>query len=308
MGINFYCMRLFHYFLLFAVSFILLVSTLAFVNIEKELPDKHLEVVLRTIGHQLLLHSKDSTSRVLPVTAINEHTFQISFENSFGFTPDTLMNLVHQQLAKTNMPKDYIVSVNDCAENKTVFAYEMNMFGGDLKPCGGRKQKAGCYLIRIEFLAEKPFNYAWLLAAFIPLTFMGFYLNRRQNKRPLKSENASANEGKPPISNNDKTVPEVLECKQFGNFIFDETKGTLRINDATIELSDKEMKALSIFASNQNLVVERDRLRKEIWEDEGVVVINRNVDVLVSKLRKKLSGDPSVQIVNVHGKGYKLMT
>ena len=55
------------------------------------------------------------------------------------------------------------------------------------------------------------------------------------------------------------------------------------------------------------MVVERDRLKKEIWEDEGVVVIDRNVDVLVSKLRKKLSADASLKIVNVHGKGYKLM-
>ncbi len=67
-----------------------------------EHPDKHLEIVLRNIGHQVLLHSKDSTSRVLPIETVNENTFRISFENSFEFTPDTLMNLVHQQLVKTD--------------------------------------------------------------------------------------------------------------------------------------------------------------------------------------------------------------
>jgi len=41
---------------------------------------------------------------------------------------------------------------------------------------------------------------------------------------------------------------------------------------------------------------------KEIWEDEGIVVISRNVDVLVSKLRKKLSDDNSFKFINVHGK------
>jgi DNA-binding response OmpR family regulator len=44
---------------------------------------------------------------------------------------------------------------------------------------------------------------------------------------------------------------------------------------------------------------------KEIWEDEGIVVISRNVDVLVSKLRKKLSDDNSFKFINVHGRGYK---
>src|SRR5690606_27663196 len=99
-------MNQFYYFLSAAVSLILFVSVMVFVNAKKELPDKHLEVVLRNIGHELLLHSKDSTSRVLPVKAINERVYQISFENSFGFAPDTLMGLVHEQLDKTDMPKD----------------------------------------------------------------------------------------------------------------------------------------------------------------------------------------------------------
>jgi DNA-binding response OmpR family regulator len=46
-------------------------------------------------------------------------------------------------------------------------------------------------------------------------------------------------------------------------------------------------------------------LLKRVWEDEGVIT-GRSLDVFISKLRKKLKNDPSVQIVNVHGKGYKL--
>jgi DNA-binding response OmpR family regulator len=81
----------------------------------------------------------------------------------------------------------------------------------------------------------------------------------------------------------------------------------LSLNGETIELSVKEAKALSILASNLNQVVGRDLLMKEIWEDDGVFVITRNVDVLISKLRKRLSADPFVKIVNVHGKGYKMI-
>ena len=50
-----------------------------------------------------------------------------------------------------------------------------------------------------------------------------------------------------------------------------------------------------------------EKLMKEIWEDKGLVVISRNVDVLVSKLRKKLADDQSIKIVNVPGRGYKLI-
>ena len=301
-------MKRFYYFLATVVSIIVFVSAMAFVNTKNNRPDKHLEVVLRTIGHQLLLQSKDSTSSVLPVKSINERIYQISFENSFGFTPDTLMRLINQQLAKTDMPKNYIVSVNECSANKTIFAYEINKFRGDLTPCGSRVQQPGCYLIQIEFLAEKPFNYAWLLIAFVPVAFAGFYLNRKHNKqepdRPEEINNICDEES---VSGNGNIVVEHLEYVQLGKFRFYDLKGVLHLNDETIELTEKEIKALRIFASNRDVVVERDRLMKEIWEDEGVFVISRNVDVLISKLRKKLSGDPCVKIVNVHGKGYKFV-
>src|ERR1700744_3562495 len=121
---------------LFAVlSVFIIVFAIGFVKKETEHPDKHLEIVLRNIGHQVLLRSKDSTSRVLPIETVNKNTYRISFENSFEFTPDTLMSIVQQQLAKTDWPGDYTVSVNECDQNRTVFAYEVNTARGDLKPC-----------------------------------------------------------------------------------------------------------------------------------------------------------------------------
>jgi DNA-binding response OmpR family regulator len=157
-----------------------------------------------------------------------------------------------------------------------------------LKPCRRRDQKKGCYVIEISFLVRKSFNYGWLLLAFIPVAFGGLYFARSRNK----------------IS---EPVPVIADCKKLGNFVFFESKGILSLNGETIELSVKEAKALRLFASNQDQVVGRDLLMKEIWEDDGVFVITRSVDVLVSKLRKRLSADPSVKIVNVHGKGYKMI-
>jgi DNA-binding response OmpR family regulator len=79
----------------------------------------------------------------------------------------------------------------------------------------------------------------------------------------------------------------------------------LTIGQKQISLSQKETVALTLFATNIHQVVEREKLMKEIWEDQGLVVISRNVDVLVSKLRKKLMDDPSIKIINIPGKGYK---
>jgi hypothetical protein len=282
------------------------VVAMAFVNKDDERPAKHLEVVLRTIGHEVLLHSKDSTSRVLPVTTVNDNTYRISFENSFGFTPDTLMKLVHQQLAKHVSPANYIVSVNDCYRNQTIFAYEVNTSSGDLKPCRGREQQKGCYVIEISFPEKRSRNYGMLVLAIIPLALGGFYFIRRRPgvSTPPKPAEERITES---LSNRTEPVPGDTDHQKLGIFLFSESKAILSLHGEEIELSVKEAKALSILASKQNQVVERTLLMKEIWEDDGVVVITRNVDVLISKLRKKLSADPAVRIANVHGKGYRLI-
>ena len=294
------------YTFLVVLSVFMVVVAIAFVKKDNERPDKHLEIVLRTIGHQVLLHSNDSTSRVLPIKTINENTFRISFENSFGFTPDTLMSIVHQQLAKTDRPGDYTVSVNECDQNQTIFAYEVNRTQGDLKPCRGRVQKKGCYVIEISFLAKKSFPYGWLLLAFVPVALAALFFARKRTGISASQELIEEKVDES-LSSESETVPAIADYKRLGNFVFLESKGILSLNDETIELSVKEVKALRLLASNQNEVVGRDLLMKEIWEDDGVFVITRNVDVLISKLRKRLSADPSIKIVNVHGKGYKMI-
>jgi DNA-binding response OmpR family regulator len=92
---------------------------------------------------------------------------------------------------------------------------------------------------------------------------------------------------------------------QVGHTLFEPGKRQITISGITTELTPKENKLLKIFADSPGELIERHRLQKEIWEDEGVIV-GRSLDVFISKLRKKLEGDASIQVVNVHGKGYRL--
>jgi len=268
----------------------ILISAGAFINKKDEIPGKHIEVVLRDLGHQLLLTAKDSSSRVLPVKKLNENTYQVSFKNDFGFISDTLINLVQRTFQKNALANDYIVNLRNCKENETVFAFEINSQTGDLAPCRGRTLEVGCYVIEIEFLKKNKFNFFWLLLLIIPLGLAGFYVKDRFRK---KEEPAL-------ITDNNNYI-------QLGNFRFYTTDNVLKTEHKTITLSEKETKALKIFAENINEIVDREKLMKEIWEDEGIVVISRNVDVLVSKLRKKLSDDNSFKFINVHGRGYKFI-
>lgn len=280
-------------FLLFGSSILLtgvLIFAVVFINNKKEIPANHVDVVLRDIGHQLLLSAKDATSRVLPVKKINEHTFQISFQNKVGFISDTLINIVERAFQKNALANDYIVSVRDCKQKETVFAFEINSQTGDLTPCRGRALELGCYVIEIELSKKNTFNFYWYLLLIIPLAVVGFYRKVLFRK---KEETAAV------LDNNDYI--------QLGNYRFYTANNLLKIEHQSITLSDKETKALKIFAENINQIVEREKLMKEIWEDEGIVVMSRNVDVLVSKLRKKLSDDHSIKFINVHGRGYKFI-
>lgn len=273
-----------------SIIIILIFISVAFITTKDEIPAKHIEIVLRDVGHQLLLSANDSSSRVLPVKKINENIYQISFQNDFGFISDTLINLVHRTFQKHAWATDYIVSLKNCEQHETVFAYEINGQTGDLTPCRGRKLEVGCYLIEIELLSKPGFNFFWLMLLLIPLSVVGFYL---KNKFPKKEAAA-------PIPGNNDYI-------QLGIFKFYTEHNVLKTEHNNIELSEKETNALKIFAENINQIIEREKLMKEIWEDKGIVVISRNVDVLVSKLRKKLIDDNSIKIINVPGRGYKFI-
>lgn len=72
-----------------------------------------------------------------------------------------------------------------------------------------------------------------------------------------------------------------------------------------ISLSKKECELLEIFVANPNKIIKREELTKKVWEDNGVFV-GRSLDTYISKLRKKLKDDESIQLINIHGVGYKL--
>jgi hypothetical protein len=280
-------------FLLFAASIVgsgILIFVVALSNTKNEIPEKHIEVVLRDIGHRLLLSAKDSSSRVLPIKQLNEDTYQIAFQTTFSVIADTLMNIVKGEFQQNPLAKDYIVNLKNCTQQETVLAFEINNQTSDLTPCNGRTLDVGCYVIEIHFLRATPISFFWLLLLLVPLGVIGVTIKNKFWKK----------EDSIPTSDNTNFIP-------LGNYKFYATNYLLTIEDRSTTLSEKETKALKIFAENINQIVERELLMKTIWEDEGIVVISRNVDVLVSKLRKKLSDDKAIKLINIHGKGYKLM-
>lgn len=103
-----------------------------------------------------------------------------------------------------------------------------------------------------------------------------------------------------------KKIKDVV-AYQIGDFLFDAQKQTLTINGVSQKLTTKESELLSLLASNANSILERNYALKTIWVDDNYFNA-RSMDVYITKLRKLLKGDPNVAIINIHGKGYKLIT
>ena len=118
---------------------------------DPDLRMKQVNLIIRQIGHRLLLQAGDSTSRVLPVTRIKEGTFLLKFENEFVFNHDSLMVLSRGLLPKTLFPSGYTVTVHDCKKGGIVYGFQLNNTSPDILACSGRSEPAGCYTIEFAF-------------------------------------------------------------------------------------------------------------------------------------------------------------
>ncbi len=92
----------------------------------------------------------------------------------------------------------------------------------------------------------------------------------------------------------------------LGRYTFDTRKQTLAEGDEMVKLTTKEADLLKLLCQNANKILERNYALKSIWIDDNYFNA-RSMDVYITKLRKHLSKEPTVEIINVHGKGYKLI-
>ena len=258
------------------------------------------------IGHEVLLHAGDSSSRVMPVER-DGNTYTIRFESDFFFNPDHLFSTVDSVMKEKGVFNSYIVEVLNCDSNEVVYSYEIgDETQSDLVPCLGRDQPSACYAIAIT-LIDWEFTDAFLHNAEITavakqdglnqyltwivlglvlliLTAIAFvyYLQRKHQTHPVK------------------------DIINIGKYQFDKNNMELSFEDKTIELTSKEADLLFLLHNSANSTIERENILKNVWGDEGAYV-GRTLDVFISKLRKKLEADSNVKIVNIRGVGYKLI-
>lgn len=262
---------------------------------------KNIEVALRMVGHEVLLSVGDSTSRVLPIKKEKGH-YRIEFATEFGIHPDSLVNTVKRVMHETNMNTNYIMQLAACESDDVVYSFEVKKrFQKDIIPCGSRSLPRSCYSLLFTLKDEKQIvepaknqldsNSNGLIIGLVGFALLiagsSILIFRRKRKRSVEQELDS-------------------DIISLGKFRFNKKRAELILEQQRIELTGKEADLLLLLYDAANQTVERDEILRAVWKDDGDYV-GRTLDVFISKLRKKLEADSSIQIVNIRGVGYKLV-
>ncbi len=93
---------------------------------------------------------------------------------------------------------------------------------------------------------------------------------------------------------------------KIGRFQFDTQKQVLSIDGNQTKLTTKESELLGLLCAHRNEILQRDYALKTVWSDDNYFNA-RSMDVYITKLRKHLKADENIEIINIHGKGYKLI-
>ncbi|NOQ92074.1 MAG: winged helix family transcriptional regulator, partial [Flavobacteriaceae bacterium] len=212
---------------------------------------ENIKVVLREVGHQLLLANQDSTSLVLPVLELDESNYQITFQKNLSIAPKYLVSTIHNAIEKSSLSTHYLVEIINCKNEEVAYSYEMeNTQEKSITPCFGRTLNENCYFIEIHFLDRSkgaPIQtILYLLTIFIFITVLYFLNKRKEYPTKLVSDNSH---------------------KSIGIFKFYPDQNKLVKEAIEISLSKKECELLAIFIENPNQIIKREELMKRVWED-----------------------------------------
>jgi len=99
-----------------------------------------------------------------------------------------------------------------------------------------------------------------------------------------------------------------MEQNEFtvGDYKYDYTRQILEFGNKSQKLTSKEADLLRLLALHKNEVLDRSFALNTIWGDDSYFN-SRSMDVYIAKLRKYLKDDPTVEIMNIHGRGFRLI-
>lgn len=255
-------------------------------------PEQLNKVILRAIADEFLNQLNDSTTRILPITKI-QNRYKVTIENPISFPPDALTFSTLKIFQDKNPFAHYLIEVEKCDTSIVMYSLTINMLDSvNNIACKQRALPKDCYSIYFTEIKKQPittaitssnstYHWFWFLLPFIFAIAVLVVLKQNKN-------------------------PDSKHLIEIGDFELDTHQLTLSHKSTIINLSGKETQLLALLAANSNATVARQSILNRVWQDEGDYV-GRTLDVFISKLRKRLSADENIEIINERGVGYRLV-
>lgn len=270
---------------------------------------EQVDLALRQTADHLLRIAGDRSSTIPPVEHLDSDTWLVRLSQNFEY--DSLPPLLRAAFAQHRVVGDYNVAIVECTSQALILGYTVNQLlasSDNEIACMGRDQEPGCYNLRVTFSGRAETasgeSNTWILFATLLLSLLAWLVyilagRRRESPAPQAAKPAE-------VAGIEETeTASGKSTLQFGRSALDIDNQKLVASGVDKDLTYRETKLLLLFCTHANQLLERDRILKLVWEDEGVLV-GRSVDVFVSRLRKLLKEDPTVKFVNVHGVGYRM--
>lgn len=255
-------------------------------------PEEKINLALRRTAHLLLKEAGDSSSQIAPVQKVQTDAWMIRLAHSFNY--DRLPEILQESFKLHQIQSNYNVSILRCADGTVKLGYNFfDVSNGKGVPCSGRELDSDCYDLHVRLLAEsgnanKLPILGWLFSGLLAVSLYG--LGLIWIRKSPKS---------------DPTQHPENQWIQIANSQLDVSNQILISGTESHKLTYRETKLLHLFVQHPNQILERQTILKTIWEDEGILV-GRSLDMFVSRLRKVLRKDPLIQLVAIHGVGYRL--
>ncbi|MEL6274207.1 MAG: winged helix-turn-helix domain-containing protein [Bacteroidota bacterium] len=253
--------------------------------------DRRANLALRQIGHELLLSEGDCNSTLPPVDRGEDGRFILRTGRLLNY--DTLQHIAPNIMRISGINQPYSLAFEDCDTGSLVLGFVWSPEGEFAEPtCAEREQLPGCFNLS---LAISPIGSGstsphpiWFFIVLVLGAFLRVPIQRLIAASQSKEEQA----------NNPRLVSLGSATR------FDPNAQVISHAEEIISLTFRESKLLHYFAQHANEVLPREDINAAVWGEEGIIV-GRSLDVFVSRLRKKLKADSTLEIVAVHGVGYK---
>lgn len=269
----------------------------------KSTEDRQMIVLMRSLGHDVLLAHGDTTSRILPIEQVGDQ-YIIRFDTKFQLKSSTLIAVVDEAVKRNDIATNYLVEMEECESERIMYSYQVNgVIDLGSIPCSTREQPVTCYNLLFTILDGSPVISSPILNTSLPVSPHHEEANTTIVYGGSFALLLLASIGM--IYYKRRSV-EPIHIHKIGAYNFDTQRMVLSLADRDVELTSKESDLLALLFASANTTLERQDILLNVWGDKGDY-IGRTLDVFISKLRKKLEGDPNVKITNIKGVGYRLV-